>query len=218
MPVTSCRIRQCQRPECRFRFPVLPHGPEGEHCPHCGAPTAVVEDVHAARPLDRRKVAAGGPVVEALLDNIRSIYNVGSMFRTADGAGVRHLYLCGMTPTPEHPKTAKTALGAEIAVPWTRHRNGVDAAVWLMEQGRRLWALEEGMNSRPLFDTVLGSGEPPVVLVVGNEIVGVDPGILRHCKRVLHIPMQGVKESLNVATAFGVAVYWLRTAGVVADG
>jgi 23S rRNA (guanosine2251-2'-O)-methyltransferase len=154
-----------------------------------------------------------GPAVEVLLDNLRSVYNVGAMFRTADGAGVGHVYLCGTTATPEHRKVAKTALGAEAAVPWSHHHNGLDTAHSLIRQGRQLWALEECAGSEPLFQVQVNPREPPVVLVVGNELLGVDPAILRLCRRVLHIPMLGVKESLNAATAFGVAVYWLRFGG-----
>lgn len=145
-----------------------------------------------------------------LLDNIRSTYNVGSILRTADGAGVRYLHLCGITPTPDNPKVAKTALGAEQSVRWTHHRNGVTAARMLRAQGSQLWALEIAPCAVSLFDAVADLPPVPLVLVVGNERIGVDPGILALCEQVVALPMAGVKHSLNVATAFGIAVYTLR--------
>jgi tRNA G18 (ribose-2'-O)-methylase SpoU len=132
------------------------------------------------------------------------------MFRTADGAGVRKLHLAGITTTPEHPKAAKTALGAESVVAWKYHRNAVDAAFELREEGAQLWAIEDTPQATPLFDTTAELPGSTIVLVVGNELVGVDPGILEACERTVRIPMQGVKRSLNVAVAFGVAAYYLR--------
>jgi 23S rRNA (guanosine2251-2'-O)-methyltransferase len=146
--------------------------------------------------------------VEALLDNIRSIYNVGSMLRTADGAGLRHLHLCGITPPPDHPKIAKTALGAEQAVGWTRYANGLETAVSLQQRGYQLWALEGAPDAQPLLATAVPP-HAPILLIVGNELAGVDPGILAVCDKVLYIPMQGLKHSLNVASAFAVAAYHL---------
>lgn len=202
-------LRQCERPSCRFRFPVTNERQTGEHCPHCAAPTRLIcEYPQWERPSPTPQTA--GPIVEALLDNIRSVYNVGSIFRTADGAGLRHLHLCGITPPPDHPKTAKTALGAEQSVAWTQYRNGLDTAVTLQENGRQLWAIEDSPNAEPLFAVPVPPGKVPIVLVIGNELAGIDPDILARCDRVLRIPMQGYKKSLNVATAFGIAAYAVR--------
>jgi tRNA G18 (ribose-2'-O)-methylase SpoU len=155
--------------------------------------------------------------VEALLDNIRSLRNVGSMFRTADGAGLAHLYLGGVTPSPEHPKLAKTALGAERSVPWSRHPDACVAAAELCAGGRRLWALEGGPRSLSIFDPAVAlaaaerrASEQPVVLVLGHEVSGVDPRIVDQCERVIHLPMMGIKDSLNVSVALGIAAYVLR--------
>jgi tRNA G18 (ribose-2'-O)-methylase SpoU len=152
--------------------------------------------------------------LEVLLDNIRSLRNVGSIFRTADGAGVGHLHLGGITPTPDHPKLAKTALGAELEVPWTHVTDAAAHAASLVQSGHRLWALEGGDASDSLFEARPSAGgeDAPIVLVLGHEVSGVDPRILRLCERVIHIPMLGIKDSLNVSVAFGVAVYWLRFA------
>ena len=159
--------------------------------------------------VDARPVQTG-PVVQALLDNIRSSLNVGSMFRTADGAGVTHLHLCGITPAPDHPKVAKTALGAEYSVPWTQYWDALEAAASLKQGGFELWALEGGPRSESIFNAAKELPEKPLLLVVGNEVSGVDPGLLELCPRVVSIPMQGAKQSLNVAVAFGIAVYTLR--------
>ena len=150
------------------------------------------------------------PKIETFLDNIRSSYNVGSIFRTADGAGISHLYLGGITPTPEHPKVAKTALGADTAVPWSYHMNGLEAILDLKGRGWMLWALESGSKSLPFFEAELANVTQPILLIVGNERAGVDPEILDECDRILSLPMTGYKQSLNVSVAFGVAVYWLR--------
>lgn len=148
------------------------------------------------------------PRLCALLDNVRSLFNVGSIFRSADGAGVSHLYLCGFTPTPTNPKLAKTALGAEQTVGWSHHNNAVDLALSLRAQGHRLWALEALPGATIIFDAPPLDGS--TVLVAGNEVTGIDPDLLALCSCTLAIPMYGRKRSLNVATAFGVAAVVLR--------
>ncbi|HZD09953.1 MAG TPA: RNA methyltransferase [Candidatus Binatia bacterium] len=205
------QMRQCQNEACRFRFPVTADTQHGWQCPECGARTVFVSESFAASH-PNVVVEDEGPPVEALLDNIRSVFNVGAMFRTADGAGLRRLHLCGITATPEHPKVAKTALGAECTTPWSRYTNALDAAQLLQSQGAQLWALERQTGSESLFAANPSAAKAPIVLVVGNELAGVDPQLLQRCDRILHIPMAGVKESLNVAIAFGVAAYYLRHA------
>src|SRR5690606_6869696 len=135
-------------PSCRLRFPVAEGSGLGESCPHCGGPTAADPEPYESHEA-RAPARPSGPDVLALLDNVRSLRNVGSMFRTADGAGVQHMHLAGFTPTPEHPTMAKTALGAEKTVPWTLHRDGGAAAAWLADAGLRLWALEGGPRATP---------------------------------------------------------------------
>jgi 23S rRNA (guanosine2251-2'-O)-methyltransferase len=183
----------------------------GTSCPLCGAPTELVDaryETHGVRSTDV-------PVrveVEVLLDNVRSLSNVGSMFRTADGAGVRHMHLGGVTPTPAHPKLAKTALGAEASVAWTRRPDAVVAAAALAAEGKRLWAIEGGARAMSLFDPSLRDAiaGATIVLVLGHEVSGVDPRILELCERVVSLPMLGTKDSLNVSVALGIAVYVLR--------
>lgn len=207
MKAPRFQMRQCVRETCHFRFPVPAGSAEGEQCPRCGAMTTFVTEPRGGW----KPTASGeqpGRQVEALLDNIRSTFNVGSIFRTADGAGLHRLHLGGITATPEHPKVAKTALGAETTIPWRYYSNGVTAARALQEQGYRLWALESSQSSNSLFETEPVT-ETRLLLIVGNEKAGVDPGILTLCDRTLHIPMVGHKSSLNVAIAFGIAAYFL---------
>ena len=199
-------ICECPNPRCRLRYPSAVQERAAKRCPACGAPVTVVHRLQTpaktprpAAPAD--PAHAGGWA--ALLDNVRSLFNVGSIFRSADGAGFHTLYLCGITPTPANPKLAKTALGAEQSVTWTSRPNAVDLAHELIAAGHTLWALEEADGAESLF----AAPAPPrgLVLVVGSEVTGIDPDLLRLCERTLAIPMQGTKRSLNVATAFGVA-------------
>jgi 23S rRNA (guanosine2251-2'-O)-methyltransferase len=178
----------------------------------CGASTRFVDDAYPTHEIRERRSPIG-PRLDALLDNVRSLTNVGSMFRTADAAAIGHMHLGGFTPTPAHPKLAKTALGAESAVPWTHHADPSKAAAALLASGHRLWALEGGQRSEDLFDLVELTGgpeDPTIVLVCGHEVSGVDPRILDRCERVVRIPMAGIKGSLNVSVAFGIAAYVLR--------
>ncbi len=207
----SYSIRQCQNDTCRFRFPVADGDGCGDGCPHCSAATIVI-------PVERTPAAAiSHPAprhtIALLLDNIRSAYNVGAIFRTADGAGVNRLYLCGITATPEHAKVHKTALGADGRIPWTHNRNALDTAVALKQQGYILWALEETLQAESLYtaDLTVPDGRP-LLLILGNEKTGVDPAILNLCPRILALPMLGHKNSLNVAVACGIALYHLQFA------
>lgn len=134
------------------------------------------------------------------------------MFRSADGAGVVHLHLAGITATPEHAKLAKAALGAHETVPWTYHPNAVDAAQVLRAVGYHLVALEPMVrDSHSPF--AHDDSSTRLALVVGNERAGVDPSVLALCDAVLSLPMAGGKTSLNAAVAFGIGVYYLRYRG-----
>ena len=200
---------ECSHPGCRFRFPSLAAEAVRLSCPRCGHAITIAAPVRAAF---GGKTAVSSPntrPLTALLDNIRSIHNVGSIFRTADAAGLRHLYLCGITSTPAHPKLAKAALGAQETVAWSYHTNAVETAVLLQQQGHPLWALETGPTAQPLLTFRPTAHTQPPVLIVGNEKAGVDPGLLALCDEILQLPMLGHKESLNVAVAFGIAAYQL---------
>ncbi len=148
------------------------------------------------------------PPVRAVLDNLRSAWNVGSLFRTADAAGFQHLHLCGITPTPPHEGIAKTALGAEQVVPWSYHPDAVDVLERLRWEGWTLWALET--EGEP-WHLDMAVPDTPLAVVVGNERAGIDPHALALCHRVVTLPMRGVKRSLNVTVAFGILAFWLST-------
>ena len=198
--------RRCTASGCGLRFPLELGSPLGKTCPRCGAATEVTGEPYQTHGIHTDVRPSVG--LEVLLDNIRSLRNVGSMFRTADGVGVGHMHLGGVTPTPDHPKLAKTALGAERTVPWTHYPDATIAAAELVADGKPLWALEGGSRSESVFDVPELPG--PIVLVCGHEVSGVDPRILDLCERVIHLPMLGTKDSLNVSVAFGIAAYALR--------
>jgi len=210
MAASRFQVRECSNSECRLRFPLNPQMHSGAYCPRCGASTVLVEEVYeqAGRGVVEPKKGASAA---GLLDNIRSSFNVGAMFRTADGAGLDHLYLCGITPTPdENDKIGKTALGAEENVPWSYHANALDAARLFQERGARLIALEYTRDAIPLYHYRIKPEDGQLtVLVVGNELAGIDPGLREMCETVLYIPMRGEKGSLNAAVAFSIAAYWI---------
>ncbi len=182
----------------------------------CGSDTIIVGYAGCPPESNPRDLQMpNAPRVEALLDSIRSTFNVGSMFRTADGAGLSHLHLCGLTPSPENPKVQKTALGAENSIPWTYYRNSMDAAHLGQSRGMRLWAVEIGQGSESLFDAMKSVDSRPILLIVGNEVSGVDSGLLDLCEKKVWVPMQGYKRSLNVAIAFSILVYFLRYSSVL---
>lgn len=184
--------------------------PLGARCPRCGAAAHRQGTPFGAAAPPPKGAPPTGPILHALLDNLRSAWNVGSIFRSADGAGLQHLYLCGTTPQPPHAGIHKTALGAEDTVTWSYAPNALWLARELRANGMRLWALESGLQAQSLFAAHTASHHAPLVLIVGNERSGIDPDILPLCERTLWIPMLGIKESLNVAIAFGIAAYTLR--------
>jgi len=220
MSSTQYVFWQCLDDACRFRFPATVASEGSGCCPKCreGIEQVLIPDEQiifspktAPAPSRGQAVSATPHFhLEILLDNIRSVYNVGAMFRTADGAGVRHLHLSGISAPPTHPKIAKTALGAQDHLPWSYENNGLETAVSLKARGYQLWALEATPNAQPLFSANLKSMTQPVLFVVGSEKAGVDPGILSLCDRVFSLPMQGFKGSLNVAVAFGIALYTIQ--------
>jgi 23S rRNA (guanosine2251-2'-O)-methyltransferase len=198
------QIRVCQNPACGLRYPLVDGHPFGERCPLClGETVSAVARTLSPEPFTPPNQS--GFQLEALLDNIRSAWNVGAIFRTADGLGVRKLHLCGITPTPENKSVQKTALGADQSILWTYARNALRAAENLKAEGVRLWALEQDQRAIPVTDS-WQANDQRIALIVGNEVTGVDPALLELCERIVYIPMQGQKRSLNVEVAFGIAV------------
>lgn len=145
--------------------------------------------------------------IVGILINIRSLYNVGSIFRTSDACGIKKLYLIGFTPTPEHPKLHKTALGAEEKIEWEKARTVSGILKQLKKDGYKIVALETGKKSLDLY-SYKANGK--IAIIVGNEIKGISKTILQSCDAVLKIPMNGIKESLNVEVAFALGAYQLK--------
>jgi len=146
-----------------------------------------------------------------ILNNIRSTYNVGAIFRTADAAGVSKIYLCGITPSPPNPKINKVALGAETFLPWEKRKNTWRLLEQLKNEGYFIIALEQGRNSKDIFQVASKMlKKKKLGLILGPEIKGLSSKILNRSDLQLEIPMYGQKESLNVAVAFGIAVYQMR--------
>jgi tRNA G18 (ribose-2'-O)-methylase SpoU len=144
--------------------------------------------------------------VAVLLDNIRSLYNVGAFFRTADAAAIEKLYLCGITGKPPRKEISKTALGAEETVPWEHNLDAVDLIRTLRGREYEIAAVETSIHAVDLYDW---TPRFPVCVAFGNELEGLQPEISALCDTYVRIPMLGTKHSLNVATAGGVVMYEL---------
>jgi len=146
------------------------------------------------------------PVV-ALFDNIRSMFNVGSMFRTADGAWLEEIIISGYTASPPRKEIAKTALGAEYSVPWRYVPRAVPALRALKQRGYTAVALEHTTRSRSYSQV---NYNYPLVFVVGNEGIGIQDEIVAECDFAVELPQNGMKSSMNVAVAFGIMLFELR--------
>ena len=142
-----------------------------------------------------------------VLNNIRSLHNVGTIFRTADGAGVEKIWLCGITGYPPQGGIAKTALGAQDHVVWEYREDVVGLLQELKKAGYQIVLLEQ-MQGSVSHDTF--KPRPPVCLVVGNEVEGIAQMLQSISDAAIEIEMDGIKNSLNVAVAFGIAAYQLR--------
>lgn len=141
-----------------------------------------------------------------VLDNIRSLNNIGSIFRCADAFRVDAIYLCGISATPPHIDIHKTALGAENSVEWKYFENTLDAIVHLKQQGVVICAIEQTTNSTLLNDFEY---DPNVkyAIVAGNEVKGVQQAVVDECHCAIEIPQAGTKHSLNVSIATGIVVW-----------
>jgi 23S rRNA (guanosine2251-2'-O)-methyltransferase len=144
--------------------------------------------------------------VAVLLDNVRSLYNVGAFFRTADAAGVERLHLCGITGSPPNSGIAKTALGAEDSVPWEHTWEPAPLILAIRDRGYEIAAVETTVHAVDLFDW---TPRFPVCVIFGHEVEGIRPEVSALCDTHVRIPMLGAKHSLNVATAGGVVIYEL---------
>ncbi|GAB2474255.1 RNA methyltransferase [Algoriphagus taiwanensis] len=141
-----------------------------------------------------------------VLDQVRSLNNVGSAFRTADAFRIEKIYLCGITGTPPHRDIQKTALGATESVDWEYCLNTMDAVKKLKEEGYQICALEQVDRSIQLNEFLPEKGKK-YALIFGNEVFGVEEQVLQSCDHVLEIPQLGTKHSLNIAVSLGIAVW-----------
>ena len=207
MSVTKYEIRLCQT--CGLRYPLVDKHPFGDRCPSC---LGITKPVSTHR-IDREPASPAlkpDTRLEVLLDNVRSAWNVGSIFRTADGLGISKLYLCGITPTPENKSVTKTSLGAEKTVAWEYSHNALEKVKELKYKGYVLIALEHDKRAISLSDIQERfPNSHSIALILVNEVTGVDPGLLDLCDQIVHIPMYGQKSSFNVEVAFAITAYQL---------
>lgn len=151
-------------------------------------------------------------MIVAVLDNLRSVYNVGSIFRTANAVGIEKVILCGTTPTPLDKKGerrkdfAKVALGAEDTVAWEYHENTRSTLEVLRKEGYYVVAFEQDKKAID-YKVVSIEGKENIAFVIGPEVTGITQEVLDECDVIAEIPMLGTKESLNVTIAFGIGVY-----------
>ena len=144
--------------------------------------------------------------ISIIVENVRSVHNVGSIFRTADGFGASKIYLCGYTACPPRPDLAKTALGAEEAVPWEHFESSIDAVAKAKAEGNCIALVEQTHSSVSIYESEINF---PLCFVVGNEVSGISEELACQIDIHLEIPMRGVKQSLNVSVATGVIGYEL---------
>ena len=155
--------------------------------------------------VDEFKRADKLPLV-VVLDEVRSLHNIGSVFRTSDAFLVNGIYLCGITATPPHPEMHKTALGAEDTVDWIYRKHTLDAVEELHEQGYTVLAIEQVEGSTMLGDLQLDR-EKKYAIVMGNEVKGVQQEVVDACDGCIEIPQYGTKHSLNVSVTTGIVLW-----------
>ena len=153
-----------------------------------------------------RTVPKGFQDTVVWMHDIRSMHNIGSVFRSADAFGIKELILSGYTPSPPRPEISKTALGAEKCVRWTYLSSILDVLEYLKAEKYTLIGLEQADSSILISDLKLNS-DSRICLVSGNEITGIDDQILSHLDQIVEIPQYGKKHSLNVSVATGIALF-----------
>jgi tRNA G18 (ribose-2'-O)-methylase SpoU len=151
------------------------------------------------------KSSEKNPVI-VVLDNVRSMHNVGSVFRTADAFLIEAIFLCGYTPQPPHRDINKTALGATETVDWIHYPNAVSAVTALKEKGYKIYAVEQTENSISLEKLIIQTNEK-IAFIFGNEVEGVNENLLPLCAGCIEIPQQGSKHSLNISVAAAIVLW-----------
>ena len=163
------------------------------------------EDLGRVTP-EEFKSAKKSPII-IIADNVRSLNNIGSLFRTGDAFAVYKIYLCGITATPPNREIHKTALGAELTVEWEYFENTIDAVEKARNEGFQIMAVEQVENSIMLDKFEYSYEFAGCAIVLGNEVNGVDQNIVNICDGAIEIPQYGTKHSLNVSVACGVVVW-----------
>lgn len=189
-------------------------------CPSCNELATfrerdAIEKLQAS--FERRKeadIVEGGPELSGVasmsvvVEDVRSLWNVGSIFRTADGAGFEAVYLSGISGSPPRKEIEKVSLGAEKTLSWKYAVNPVNIILDLKAKGVQILGLERNDKSALLTEAIDQKKlRKPLCIIVGNEVSGLSPQVMRYCDLLCHLPMKGQKESLNVAVAFGIAAY-----------
>jgi 23S rRNA (guanosine2251-2'-O)-methyltransferase len=155
---------------------------------------------------EEAKIAQKHPII-VILDDVRSMHNVGSAFRTCDAFGAEAIYLCGYTPTPPHRDIHKTALGAEDSVKWQHFATTMEAIDHVKKQGYIVYAIEQAHNSISLNE--LNYNSEKIALVFGNEVTGVNEEAIKLSDACIEIPQYGAKHSLNISVSIGVVLWEL---------
>lgn len=155
--------------------------------------------------VDEYKSSEKSPLI-IIADNVRSMHNVGSIFRTSDAFLVEKIYLCGITPTPPHREIQKTALGATESVDWQYAENTLDVVNQLKKEGWTILALEQTTNSVMLDELKVEKGEK-IAIVLGNEVEGVNQEVINLCNKAVEIPQFGTKHSFNVSVSCGIMLW-----------
>lgn len=155
--------------------------------------------------VDEYKSSEKSPLI-IIADNVRSMHNVGSIFRTSDAFLVEKIYLCGITPTPPHREIQKTALGATESVDWQYAENTLDVVNQLKKEGWTILALEQTTNSVMLDELKVEKGEK-IAIVLGNEVEGVNQEVINLCHKAVEIPQFGTKHSFNVSVSCGIMLW-----------
>ena len=159
--------------------------------------------------VEQYKASDKTPLV-VVLDNVRSLYNVGSVFRTADAFRLSGVCLCGITARPPHPEIHKTALGAEDAVDWKYFEQAEDCVEWLRQEGYTVFAIEQCEGSTMLNELRIKNEELRMAVVLGNEVKGVQQSVIDMCDGCLEIPQYGTKHSMNVSVTAGIVIWELH--------
>jgi 23S rRNA (guanosine2251-2'-O)-methyltransferase len=168
-----------------------------------------MEELNRISPTTYRQLPNQQIVV--VLDNIRSMHNVGAAFRTADAFGIGHIYLCGLTAQPPHREIEKTALGATDSVAWTYYAQTTEALTLLKQFDYQLVAIEQTDKSIALQDFLFEKTQK-YALIFGNEVFGVEEQCLPYCDKAIEIPQSGTKHSLNISVCVGIVLWQYRVA------